>query len=84
MVLDSSDLEVGSEGNGGLDWQVVAVQYADLGIPKDSTINSAKLTFTVDNNGAAGTSNDFTIYAEAADAPDEATGMTTLKNKGPA
>ena len=67
MVLDSTDLELGSEGNGGLDWQVIAVQYNQLGIPQGSTITSAKLTFQVDNSGAAGTSNDFTILAEAAD-----------------
>ena len=65
--LDSSDLELGSEGDGGLGWQVIAVQYDQLGIPQGATINSAKLTFTVDNSGAAGTSNDFTILAEAAD-----------------
>ncbi len=63
--LDSSDLEVGSEGAGGLAWQVCAVQYDQLGIPAGATIFSAKITFTVDNSGNTGTSNDFTIFAEA-------------------
>ncbi len=62
--LDSSDLEVGSEDS-RLNWQVCAVQYDQLGIPQGATIRSAKLTFTVDNSGNTGTSNDFTIFAEA-------------------
>ena len=64
--LDSSDLELGSEGDDGLAWQVLALQYDQLGIPQGSTILSAKVTFTIDNSGNPGTSNDFTILAEAA------------------
>jgi len=65
--LDSSDLELGSEGDGGLGWQAIAMQYDQLGIPQGATITSAKLTFTVDDSGVEGESNDFTILAEAAD-----------------
>ena len=68
--LTDTDLELGSETDGdspGLDWQVIAVQYHTLGIPQGSTITSAKITFEVQNSGEPGTSNDFTILAEAAD-----------------
>ncbi len=64
--LDSSDLELGVEDE-ALGWQVIAMQYDQLGIPQGATINSAKITFQVDNSGNPGTSNDFTILAEAAD-----------------
>ena len=68
VEIRSSDLELGSEGNGGLDWQVIAVQYDTLGIPQGANILSAKITFQIDNSGeGAGRSNDFTILAEAAD-----------------
>jgi hypothetical protein len=65
--LSSSDLEVGDDEGDGLFWQVCAVQYDMLGIPKGSIINSAKLTFQVDEPGVSYTSNDFTILAEAVD-----------------
>jgi len=67
MYLDSSDLELGSDGEGGTFWQVITVQYDMLGIPQGATITSAKITFTIKAPGATGTSNDFTILAEAAD-----------------
>jgi hypothetical protein len=65
--LDSSDLELGSEGGGGLVWQAIAMQYDGLGIPQGATILNAKVTFQVDNSGNPGTSNDFTILGEASD-----------------
>ncbi len=66
--LTDTDLEMGSEsGNSGLRWQVIAVQYHTLSIPQGSTINSAKITFEVQNSGQEWDSNDFTILAEAAD-----------------
>jgi len=65
--VKNSDLELGSEGEEGLAWQVIAVQYNQLGIPQGATITSAKLTFTIDGSGNPGTSDDFTIIAEAAD-----------------
>ena len=67
IELTSSDLELGSEGNGGRDWQVIAVQYDTLGIPQGATIVSAKITFEVDNSGSARTDNNYTILAEAID-----------------
>jgi hypothetical protein len=71
--LTSSDLEIGSEGNGGLDWQVCAIQFDQLGIPQGAVITSAKLTLQVDNSGNPGTSNDFTVIAEDID---DAAGFT--------
>jgi len=62
----SSDLEIASEGDAGLDWQAIGVQWDTLGIPQGSTINSATITFTVDNAGAAG-DNNLTILAEDVD-----------------
>ena len=75
IILDSSDLDVGNDNyynqggpeKDGLVWQVVAVQYAQLGIPQGSTITSAKLAFQLDEEVVTYPSNDFTIYAEAAD-----------------
>lgn len=64
--ITSSDLEIASEGDAGLDWQAIGVQWDTLGIPPGSTINSATITFTVDNAGAAG-DNNLTIHAEAVD-----------------
>lgn len=64
--LTSSDLEICSEGGGGLEWQVIGVQYDTLGIPQGSTINSATVTFQVDAAGVAGDPNT-TLYAEATD-----------------
>jgi hypothetical protein len=48
MDLTSSDLELISEGENGLDWQVVGLQYGSLGIGRLSTINNAFITFRVD------------------------------------
>jgi len=69
MYLDSGDLEVGDdEGGTGEFWQVVALQYDQLGIPQVATINSATITFTIDEPAyGVGNSNDFTILAEAVD-----------------
>lgn len=46
--LTSSDLELISEGNGGLDWQAIGLQLTGLGIARGSLINSAAVTFTID------------------------------------
>jgi len=46
--LTSSDLELISEGNGGLDWQAIGLQFTGLGIARGSLINSAAVTFTID------------------------------------
>ncbi len=69
MYLDSGDLEVGDDAGGtGEFWQVVALQYNQLGIPQGATIYSATITFTVDEPAyGVGNSNDFTILAEAVD-----------------
>ncbi len=64
--LTSSDLEFMAEGNGGLDWQVIGIQYDTLGIPQGATINSATIAITVDNTGSTG-DNNITIFAEAVD-----------------
>ncbi len=71
--LQRTGLEVGSEDVGGLDWQTVGLVFKDLGIPQGSTINSAKITFTVSNPGNEyeGNSNDFTLFVQPVDnAPD--------------
>jgi len=77
-TFNSSDLEVGADGQNidpdpnvfGSHWQVVGVQYDQLGIPQGSTINSAKVTFTfdeitVDGDGSP-LDNAMTILAELA------------------
>lgn len=64
--LGSTDLELGSEGGAGLNWQVIAMQWDQLGVPQGSTIDSAHITFTVDDTGNPG-DNNFTILAENVD-----------------
>lgn len=65
-LLQSSDTEMGSEGDGGLDWQAVGLQWDQLGIPQGSTINSAKITLQYDDGGNDGDPN-LTIFAEDID-----------------
>ena len=71
MDLTSTDLEIGSEGNGGFDYQAVGVQYNLLGIANTHTIDNAFLTFRVDQAGFEntflGSVNGYTIFAEAID-----------------
>jgi hypothetical protein len=67
VEITSNDLELGSESQNGRDWQVIAVQYDTLGIPQGANITSAKITFQVNDPGAARDENNFTILAEAAD-----------------
>ena len=62
--LTSSDLEFGSEGNAGLDWQAIGLQYDMLGIPQGATIISAKVTFEIDDNSNPGDSTGLTIFSE--------------------
>ena len=62
--LVSSDLELGHEWVPEC-WTGIGLQYDQLGIPAESLILSAKLTFTVDEAQGTSVSNDFTIFGEA-------------------
>jgi hypothetical protein len=65
-IIQSSDTEVGSEGDGGLDWQAVGLQWDQLGIPQGSTIDSAKITLQYDDGGNDGDPG-LTIFADDVD-----------------
>jgi|GEM_PF-6225798 len=65
-IISSSDIEVGAEGDGGLDWQAVGLQWDQLGIPQGSTIDSAKITLQYDDGGNDGDPG-LTIFADDVD-----------------
>jgi hypothetical protein len=75
--LDSSDLELGREDT-GTNWQVIAVQYDQLGIPQGATITSAKLTFTIDNSGVEGRVTILQSLPKRPTTPQYLAGVTTL------
>lgn len=64
MDAGSSDLELGSEGAGGVDPQLVGIRFANVDLPAGSIIIGARLKFTVDEfkDASAGS---FIIRAEA-------------------
>ena len=79
-ALDSSDLELGSEGppNDAEGPQLIGMRFLDVNIPKGATINSATVQFQVDEDDKSGTPASFSIFGELS--PDAATFTTAAEN----